>query len=97
MAGGSSQPLEKRRNEMGKIITTREIDVSRVTIPERLKRVTTKEIKVKDLGEGEPLKPPAGPLITTHNIEEFEKKAKAKKEKTGSKKATGKAKEKKNA
>jgi len=39
----------------------------------------TKDISVKNLGEGQPLVGPAGPLITTHNIEEFSKKAMAKK------------------
>lgn len=66
-------------NKMGKILTTRDIDVSRVVVPKKLKQKTTKDIDVKTLGEGEPLKAPTGPLITTHNIEEFQKKAKKKK------------------
>lgn len=64
---------------MGKILSTRDIDVSRVVVPKKLKQKTTKDIEVKYLGEGEPLKGPTGPLITTHNIEEFQKKAKKKK------------------
>ena len=66
---------------MGKILTTRDIDVSRVIVPKKLKQKTTKDIEVKYLGEGEPLKAPTGPLITTHNVEEFQKKAKKKKSK----------------
>ena len=64
---------------MGKILTTRDIDVSRDDKPKKLKQKTTKDIEVKYLGKGEPLKGPTGPLITTHNIEEFQKKAKKKK------------------
>lgn len=70
--------LEKRSKQMGKILTTRDIDVSRAEIPKKLKQKTTKDIDVKYLGEGEPLKGPTGPMITTHNIEKFQKKAKKK-------------------
>lgn len=64
---------------MGEILTTRDIDVSRVVVTKKLKQKTTKDIEVKSLGEGEPLKPATGPMITTHNIEEFQNKAKKKK------------------
>lgn len=67
-------PSEEER----KMITTRDIDVSKNDSRKRLKLKTTKEINVKSLGDGEPLKPPAGPSITTHNIEEHQAKAKAK-------------------
>jgi len=60
------------------MITTRDIDVSRVVVSKKLKQKTTKDIEVKYLGEEEPLKAPTGPMVTTHNIEEFQKKAKKK-------------------
>lgn len=66
---------------MGKILTTRDIDVSRVVVTKKLKQKTTKDIEVKYLGEGESLKPATGPMVTTHNIEKFQKKAKKKKRK----------------
>lgn len=36
----------------------------------KLGYVTTKNISVKNLGDGKPLVASAGPLITTHNIED---------------------------
>lgn len=56
------------------MITTRDINVKIDKKEKKLKTVTTKDIKLK-YPEG-PLKPAAGPLITTHNIEEFQKKDK---------------------
>jgi hypothetical protein len=62
------------------MITTRNINA---TIDKqrgkKLRYKTTKNIGVKNLGDGKPLVAPAGPMITTHNIEEFDKKAMAKK------------------
>lgn len=63
------------------MITTKDINVSRNDKPKKLKQKTTKDIEVKYLGEGEPLKPATGPMVTTHNIEEFQKKAKKKRKK----------------
>jgi len=63
---------------MGKILTTRDIDVSKVIVPKRLKQVTTKDIEVKYIDVDAPPEAPTGPMITTHNIEEFQKKAKKK-------------------
>jgi len=62
------------------MITTRNINAKKDS--QRGKKLgykTTGGISVKNLGEGQPLVGPAGPLITTHNIEEFSKKAMAKK------------------
>ena len=53
------------------MITTRNIDVK--TDNSRGKKLgykTTKNISVKNLGDGKPLVASAGPLITTHNIED---------------------------
>ena len=52
------------------MITTRNIDAKKDSRRgKKLGHVTTKDISVKNLGDGEPLVAPAGPLITTHNIE----------------------------
>lgn len=62
------------------MITTKNINVkSDSQRGKKLVHKTTKEISVKNLGDGEPIVGPAGPMITTHNIEEFDKKAMAKK------------------
>jgi len=56
------------------MITTRNINAKKDS--QRGKKLgykTTGGISVKNLGEGQPLVGPAGPLITTHNIEEFSK------------------------
>ena len=58
-----------------KIFTTRDIDVRFDDRTKKLKQVTTKDIEVKHLGQDEPLVPASGPLITTHNVEDFQKKA----------------------
>jgi len=79
MCCGKMIRMPRKENEMGKILTTRDIDVSRVNVSKKLKQKTTKDIEVSYLGEGEPLKPATGPMVTTHNIEEFQKKAKKKK------------------
>lgn len=60
------------------MITTRDVDLEEDDSKKRLNQKTTKEIEVKYLGEGEELKPASGPMITTHNIEEFQEKAKVK-------------------
>lgn len=60
------------------MITTREIDAKKDDSKKKLKIKTTKEIEVKYIDKGPP-QPPTGPMITTHNIEEFQKKAKKKK------------------
>ena len=53
------------------MITTRNIDAKKDSQRgKKLGHVTTKNISVKNLGEGKPLVGPAGPLITTHNIED---------------------------
>ena len=53
------------------MITTRNVDAKRDSQRgKKLGYVTTKDISVKNLGDGEPLVAPAGPLITTHNIED---------------------------
>jgi len=59
-----------------KIFTTRDIDVRFDDRPKKLKQVTTKDIEIKHLGHDEPLVPASGPLVTTHNIEDFQKKTK---------------------
>jgi len=66
---------------MGKILTTRDIDVSKVVVSKKLKQVTTKNIEVEYIDKDAPPEAPTGPLITTHNIEKFQKltKKKAKK------------------
>lgn len=61
------------------MITTRDINPKRDDKVKKLKQKTTKDIEVKYLGEGEPLKPATGPIVTTYNIEEFQKKARKKK------------------
>ena len=71
----------KMPGKENKMITTRDIDVSKNDKTKKLKQKTTKDIDVKSLGEGEPLKPASGPMITTHNIEEFQKKARKKRRK----------------
>jgi len=58
-----------------KIFTTRDIDVDLSRPVKKLKQVITKDIEVKHLGQDEPLVPASGPLVTTHNIEDFQKKA----------------------
>ena len=76
-----------RRNKMGrKIFTTRDVDVRFDDRQKKLKQVTTKEIEVKHLGQDEPLVPASGPLITTHNIEDFQKPKKKAEKKTPAKK-----------
>jgi len=62
------------------MITTRNINAKEDS--QRGKKLgykSTKGISVKNLGEGQPLVKPAGPMITTHNVEEFSKKAMARK------------------
>ena len=60
------------------MITTRDVDPKGDDSKKKLNQKTTREIEVKHLGEGEELKPASGPMITTHNIEKFQEKAKAK-------------------
>ena len=53
------------------MITTRNIDAKKDSQRgKKLGHVTTKNISVKNLGDGKPLVAPAGPFITTHNIED---------------------------
>lgn len=62
------------------MITTKNINVKRDSQQgKKLGHKTTKEISVKNLGTDEPIVAPAGPMITTHNIEDYDKKAMAKK------------------
>ena len=53
------------------MITTRNIDAKKDSQRgKKLGHVTTKNISVKNLGDGKPLVAPAVPFITTHNIED---------------------------
>jgi len=73
------------------MITTKDINLKRDE-PKKLKQKTTKDVEVKNLGYGEPLKAGTGPMITTHNIEEFQKKTEIKKRVTKARKAKRKKK-----
>lgn len=64
---------------MGKILTTRDIDISKEGSPKKLISKTTKDVEVKYIDKDAPPEAPEGPLVTTHNVEEFQKKAKKKK------------------
>jgi len=68
------------------MITTRDINPKKDDSKKKLNQKTTRDIDVENLGYGKPLKPATGPMITTHNIEDFQKKAKTAKIRTVKKK-----------
>jgi len=68
----------KEATKKNKIVTTRDINVILDEGPKKLKIETTKNIEVKYIDTDAPHEGPKGPMVTTHNVEEFQKKAKKK-------------------
>lgn len=78
------------RGKKSKMVTTRDINVILDGGAKKLERTTTKTIEVKYIDKDGPPEAPKGPMITTHNIEKFQKKPKAKKKAPAKKKVVKK-------
>ena len=62
------------RGKKSKMVTTRDINVILDNRPKKLTIVTTKNINPKYIDKDGPPEAPKDPMITTHNIEQFQKK-----------------------
>lgn len=82
MCCGKMINLPRKENEMKKrIITTRDINVDLSRPVKPFKQVTTKDVEVKYIDKDAPPVAPEGPMVTTKNIEDIQKKTKAENEK----------------